>query len=462
MTLFTLRTRRWLWLFLLVLGVGWGTALTEAHASPLTGPDRQVPETVNLVIQAELVYDEPSNAYRVALSISDPVYVRNLLILVDDVEFGTQIIANRVPLQNQGSLLTQFSAEGLRDGSEYLLKISAEDAQGNLLVRNEQFSSGQDDLTIFATKQFKYNQPKLPDVTVDIQSVTPNYVQGVLTLIWEVSDPSRIEQFSGYIVDEGGQRIYDIPPTVFDPASSSFTVEIPPTIANARAESTYIINLNFETDNEQSVSIEQEFTPKPPPRPGLIRRVLSSFSASTNTLTAVLLIVLASMAWRMMQGDKKPKKQALKPPPIGHTRQYPTAQSTASPAKAPPAEEAWAMRVVPRRKAAPPPPPPPARLRIAVVESPSPAMTGMERIVESFPITIGRSESDIVLREDSQISRQHARILHENGRFYLMDLGSTNGTYINKQALKKEQRVPLSGTKRVWFGRNTECEIEVL
>ena len=33
---------------------------------------------------------------------------------------------------------------------------------------------------------------------------------------------------------------------------------------------------------------------------------------------------------------------------------------------------------------------------------------------------------------EAKISRRHARIIHENGRFMIEDLGSTNGTYINR------------------------------
>ncbi|MBS1796368.1 MAG: FHA domain-containing protein [Acidobacteria bacterium] len=33
---------------------------------------------------------------------------------------------------------------------------------------------------------------------------------------------------------------------------------------------------------------------------------------------------------------------------------------------------------------------------------------------------------------EAKVSRRHARIVHQNGRFSIEDLGSTNGTYINR------------------------------
>lgn len=50
---------------------------------------------------------------------------------------------------------------------------------------------------------------------------------------------------------------------------------------------------------------------------------------------------------------------------------------------------------------------------------------------EQWKISIGRREdSDICLRNDTFISRQHAYICWENGRWWLQDCNSTNGTFL--------------------------------
>lgn len=50
-------------------------------------------------------------------------------------------------------------------------------------------------------------------------------------------------------------------------------------------------------------------------------------------------------------------------------------------------------------------------------------------------VTLGRlPESDVVV-DDPGASRQHARISHANGEFVLVDLGSTNGTLVNDEAV---------------------------
>ena len=48
---------------------------------------------------------------------------------------------------------------------------------------------------------------------------------------------------------------------------------------------------------------------------------------------------------------------------------------------------------------------------------------------------IGRGESATVRLVDSSISRQHASIRQEDLNFWLVDLGSANGTFVNDVAL---------------------------
>ncbi len=63
---------------------------------------------------------------------------------------------------------------------------------------------------------------------------------------------------------------------------------------------------------------------------------------------------------------------------------------------------------------------------------------------------VGRNKScDIVLRE-KYISGEHARIWFEKGEWYLEDLGSRNGTYINGQRIRNT--VILDARDEITFG----------
>lgn len=52
--------------------------------------------------------------------------------------------------------------------------------------------------------------------------------------------------------------------------------------------------------------------------------------------------------------------------------------------------------------------------------------------VDREVVRIGRSsENDIVLKNMPLASRQHAQVYQHRGLFFIEDLGSTNGTYVN-------------------------------
>ena len=74
--------------------------------------------------------------------------------------------------------------------------------------------------------------------------------------------------------------------------------------------------------------------------------------------------------------------------------------------------------------------------------------------LEDFNL-IGRSESATIKLGDSGISRQHATIRREGMNYWLVDLGSANGSYVNDIALTAP-RVLRAGD-RVQFGR---CVLE--
>lgn len=58
-----------------------------------------------------------------------------------------------------------------------------------------------------------------------------------------------------------------------------------------------------------------------------------------------------------------------------------------------------------------------------------------EKIASKFPLedvlTVGRGENCAVCLEDNYVSSSHAKFYPGNGRFFVEDMGSTNGTYVN-------------------------------
>lgn len=67
-------------------------------------------------------------------------------------------------------------------------------------------------------------------------------------------------------------------------------------------------------------------------------------------------------------------------------------------------------------------------------------------------LTVGRAGGCAVALDDAYVSQLHARVFRRDGRLFCEDLGSTNGTYVNKDrvtaavAVGKGDRLRFGGT----------------
>jgi tetratricopeptide (TPR) repeat protein len=61
---------------------------------------------------------------------------------------------------------------------------------------------------------------------------------------------------------------------------------------------------------------------------------------------------------------------------------------------------------------------------------------GIEVALQTAPFVIGR-EADVSLPDDTAASKQHARISKADGDYWVEDLGSTNGTWVNRHRIRR-------------------------
>ena len=66
--------------------------------------------------------------------------------------------------------------------------------------------------------------------------------------------------------------------------------------------------------------------------------------------------------------------------------------------------------------------------------------------------TVGRANDNVIVLPDAFISSHHAQVVRQNGRWFLTDLGSTNGSAVNGRRCDG-RAVPLKDGDIVQFGR---------
>jgi diguanylate cyclase (GGDEF)-like protein len=76
---------------------------------------------------------------------------------------------------------------------------------------------------------------------------------------------------------------------------------------------------------------------------------------------------------------------------------------------------------------------------LVVIYTAEPGLLGKRFVLDKSPTRVGRgADSQIVLEGDS-VSRRHAHLERRAGAWYVVDDGSTNGTYVNEEQIAREQ-----------------------
>ena len=76
-------------------------------------------------------------------------------------------------------------------------------------------------------------------------------------------------------------------------------------------------------------------------------------------------------------------------------------------------------------------------------------LTGTSLPLRDAGVLIGRNPECALVLDDEFASGRHARILRAEDGWYVEDLGSTNGTYLDRSKVTTAVRVPLSTPIRI-------------
>jgi pSer/pThr/pTyr-binding forkhead associated (FHA) protein len=77
------------------------------------------------------------------------------------------------------------------------------------------------------------------------------------------------------------------------------------------------------------------------------------------------------------------------------------------------------------------------------------ALKGASVNLAEQQITLGRSNDATLVLNDDYASSRHARIFPQDGQWIVEDLGSTNGTYLDRQKVTRPTPVPVGVPIRI-------------
>jgi pSer/pThr/pTyr-binding forkhead associated (FHA) protein len=77
------------------------------------------------------------------------------------------------------------------------------------------------------------------------------------------------------------------------------------------------------------------------------------------------------------------------------------------------------------------------------------ALAGTTVSLGDSPVTLGRGHDCTLVLDDDYASTHHARLVPDEGRWVVEDLGSTNGTYLGRAKVSRPTPVPLGTPIRI-------------
>ena len=93
---------------------------------------------------------------------------------------------------------------------------------------------------------------------------------------------------------------------------------------------------------------------------------------------------------------------------------------------------------------------PPAGAVLVVTRGPGAGSRFVLSADGSVVVTIGRHPDSDIFLDDITVSRRHAEVSYNDGTFWAHDVGSLNGTYLNRQGI---DNAPLSSGDELQVGR---------
>lgn len=447
--------------------------------TPTPPPASPTPVNVEVELDPSVGYEPESDTITLFLSLTGSEQITALEIIFADADTGART-AVYPDLRPSETLSVRATGE-LVPQREYLIYVKAETTSGRD-VTSERVS-------------FVYPKTPTPTPTSTPTATATATPKPVLAEIKSIIPESTTEQLVIVIAQEADERVasyelqllnadtgFEIGRFVRVPPQNEFRIPLSslpggkysailsalgPTgsvLAKTQKDFTY----NPPVPPTATPPPTETPSPTPTPEPGLVDRVTGT--VRDNPAVALVIAVIAFALLLVLFLLLRPRKK--QPTGTGFLSaqtgfyQMPTPGDKKAELKAPKKDK---PDIAPPSSISQPPPAvaktdiyPAATMPIAelqITRSPAMARLGSSVVVRGVPFTIGRAVEGVdslSLDEDTGVSRKHAELDYQNQTFYLTDLGSSNGTFVNGVRLAPQKPTAVQNGAQIVLGKNTE------
>ncbi|HSM58120.1 MAG TPA: Calx-beta domain-containing protein [Candidatus Sulfomarinibacteraceae bacterium] len=392
------------------------------------GPPQPTP-----ILIRDFAYNEITDRFLFDVALADHRQIQALDVTVTDLRTNVRTVrkTQEVILPTEQVSLEAADLQPERRYEVHVVPLAADgealtDSAGRLLAAEHRFLY---ELPPGARQlQFQIDELRVKDEppVFDLRSFRILDDQAELIVGLDLANADDVQQVEGYIMDPDGNL-----------QAGEFVGEIQP-------NHTVRIPLNLEQGQYQVAlrALDQEGAPLAAAESGFSYRprltVLQRASQALRQNTILLPLALAPLLLGLVAGWFSGRA-------IGH-RQGMREALDAAPITAP----------------SPAPAERPVQIMLRVAQTPDPVLQNAEpRPLDAAPLTIGREGCDLTIAGDLHVSRRHARITSDDGRYYIEDLGSSNGTFLDDARLAPHQPTLLSiqGETHIRIGKTTELTI---